>query len=119
VTTTFEGVAQDRLKKFAADALDIDVHLHSSDTKTGTSRFEVHVAVVILGTLAVGEDGVWIAFLHKGARLVMPGLTMWCQSPGLSDLRARLSPGAERECLGSLVTWYLFGGGAVPGCQIP
>ena len=73
VATTFESLAEGRLKKFAADALDLDVHLQGSDADAGTSDLEVHVAVVVLGTLDVGEDGGLVAFPHKTHRESMAG----------------------------------------------
>src|SRR5262245_18755781 len=49
-------------------AADLDVHLERGHALLGTRDLEVHVAVVVLGAVAVGEDADAVAFLHQAHR---------------------------------------------------
>ena len=47
------------------DALDLDIHLQCSDTRSGTRDFKVHIAKMILITKDIGQYSELIAFLDQ------------------------------------------------------
>src|SRR5690606_10947057 len=57
VHTAFMGLSQCNLHDFLGNALDLDVHLQSSNTFLGTGYLEVHITQVILVAQNVGQYG--------------------------------------------------------------
>src|SRR5690606_19343000 len=66
VQTAFASLAQRHLHDFLGDALDLDIHLQSSDALDGTRHLEVHVAQVIFVAQNVGKYGE-LATVHDQA----------------------------------------------------
>ena len=58
VQTTFASLRQSTLEDFVAKTIDLDVHLSSGDTVSGTRHLEVHITEVVFVTEDVGEDRV-------------------------------------------------------------
>src|SRR5690606_28059453 len=65
VHTAFVSLSQCNLHDFLGDALDLDVHLQSSNTFLGTGNLEVHIAQVIFVTQNVGQHSKLVAFLDQ------------------------------------------------------
>jgi len=58
VQTTFASLCQSTLEDFVAKTIDLDIHLSSGDTVSGTRYLEVHITEMVFVTEDVGEDRV-------------------------------------------------------------
>ena len=65
VQTCCIGLIQRNFHDLVGDALNLDVHLQSSDTVRGTRNFKVHIAEVILITQNIGQNRELVAFLDQ------------------------------------------------------
>lgn len=64
----FFGLFQRNAHDVFGDAFDLDIHLHGSDTFTGTGALEVHVAQMIFQAHDVCENYVFFAFHYEAVR---------------------------------------------------
>ena len=65
VQTCCIGLVQSNFHDLVGNALNLDVHLQSSDTVRGTRHFKVHIAEVILITQDIGQNRELVAFLDQ------------------------------------------------------
>ena len=61
--TGLVSLCQSVLKDFVAQTIDLDIHLASGQTVTGTGGLEVHIAKVVFVTKDVTQNGVVRAFV--------------------------------------------------------